>query len=161
MKWEKTGMDNEAAQYIEIRQFQVEEAARMVEVPAILLYSSTSTATFASSKELVQSFLKFSLDPWLTYWEQEYNSNIVAEVDRGRYYTEFIRQAIERMDALSRAQLYQILIQSRVMNPNEARVRENMNPYDGGDEFENPNTSSDGGGSPPGGGGSEEEDNEE
>lgn len=139
MSWAQTGMDNESAQYLEIRQFQVEEAARMLGIPAILLYSSTSTATFASSKELVQAFLKFSLDPWLTYWETEYNQNILNPADQEKYYVEFIRQAIEKMDLGSRADAYEKLIQSRIMNPNEARKLENMNPYDGGDSFENPN----------------------
>jgi HK97 family phage portal protein len=139
MKWEQTGMDNESAQYLEIRQFQVEEVARMLGIPAILLYSSTSTATFASSKELVQAFLKFSLDPWLTYWEAEYNQNILSPADQDRYFVKFTRQALEKMDLSSRAEVYEKLIASRVFNPNECRELEERNRVDGLDSFENPN----------------------
>lgn len=138
MKWNQTGMDNEKAQYLEVRSFQVAEAARLLGVPPILLFHSDTSSTFASAKELVQAFLKFSLDPWLTYWETEYNQGVLNQEQNGKYFVEFIRQGIERMDLQSRVDAYQKMIQSRIMNPNEARERENMNPYSGGDEFLNP-----------------------
>lgn len=137
--YNQLGTDNEKAQYLEIRSFQVAEAARLLSVPPILLYHSDTTSTFASVKELVLSFLKFSLDPWLTVWEQVYNQEVLNQEQRGRYYVEFVRQGIERLDLLSRVDAYGKLIQNRIINPNEAREKENMNPYDGGDEFLNPN----------------------
>ena len=38
------------------------------------------------------------------------------------------------MEAYSKA------IAARILNPNEARAAENRAPYDGGDVFQNPNT---------------------
>lgn len=139
LKWETTSLDNEKAQYLEIRSFQVAEAARLLNVPPILLWSSDTTATFASSKELVQAFLKFCLDPDLVYWETAYNQDILNQEQRGKYFVEFVRQGIEKMDLGSRVDAYGKMIQNRIMNPNEARQRENMNPYPEGDEFLNPN----------------------
>jgi len=138
MKWEGTGMDNEAAQYIEVRSFQVAEAARILGIPSVLLFHSDTTSTFASTRELVQAFLKFSLDPWLTYWENAYNQEILSQ-HQDRFFVEFIRQGIERMDLASRVSAYGQMIQNRIINPNEVRERENLNPYEGGDEFLNPN----------------------
>ena len=142
MKWESTGMDNEKAQYLEIRSFQVAEAARLLGIPPILLFHSDTTSTFASAKELVLAFLKFSLDPWLTYWETEYNQNILNQEQDGKYFVEFIRQGIERMDLQSRVDAYSKLIQNMVLSPNEVREKENMNRVDGLDIYMNPNTSS-------------------
>lgn len=139
MSWSQTGMDNEKAQYLEVRSFQVAEAARLLGIPPILLFHSDTTSTFASAKELVQAFLKFSLDPWLTYWETTYNQDILSQEQRGRYFAEFVRQGLERMDLGSRVDAYGKMIQNRILNPNEARELENMNSYDGGDEFLNPN----------------------
>ncbi len=137
-KWEPTGMDNEKAQYLEVRSFQVAEAARLLGIPPILLFHSDTTSTFASAKELVQSFLKFSLDPWLTFWETSYNQDIISQ-DQNRFFAEFIREGIERMDLQSRVDAYGKMIQNRIINPNEARDWENLNSYEGGDEFLNPN----------------------
>ncbi len=139
MKWESLSLDNEKAQYLEIRSFQVAEAARLLNVPPILLWSSDTTATFASSKELVQAFLKFCLDPDLVYWETAYNQEILNQEQRGKYFVEFVRQGIEKMDLGARVDAYGKMIQNRIMNPNEARERENMNPYPEGSEFLNPN----------------------
>ena len=55
--------------------------------------------------------------------------------------------ALLRMDLLKRYQAYQIGIASRILNPNECRARENLLPYEGGDEYANPNTTS--GAAPP------------
>jgi HK97 family phage portal protein len=142
--WKEVGMTNEHAQYTEVRSFQVAEAARLLGIPPILLFHSDTTSTFASAKELVLAFLKFSLDPWLTYWETAYNQDILNQEQNGRYYVEFVRQGIEKMDLGSRVDAYSKMIQSRIMNPNEARARENMNPYDGGDQFLNPNITPEG-----------------
>lgn len=139
MKWDSTGMSNEDAQYLEVRSFQVAEAARLLGIPPILLFHSDTTSTFASAKELVLAFLKFSLDPWLTYWETEYNQNILNQEQGGKYFVEFVRQGLEKMDLGSRVDAYGKMIQNRIINPNEAREKENMNRYDGGDEFLNPN----------------------
>ena len=142
--WKEVGMTNEHAQYTEVRSFQVAEAARLLGIPPILLFHSDTTSTFASAKELVLAFLKFSLDPWLTYWETAYNQDILNQEQGGRYYVEFVRQGLERMDLGSRVEAYQKMIQSRIMNPNEAREKENMNPYEGGEQFLNPNITPEG-----------------
>ena len=142
MKWDSTGMSNEDAQYLEIRSFQVAEAARLIGIPPILLFHSDTASTFASAKELVLSFLKFSLDPWLTYWEMEYNQNILNQ-DNGKYFVEFIRQGIEKMDIQTQMQAYSSMIQNEIANPNEIRAFLNMNPYEGGDRYRNPNTAQD------------------
>jgi hypothetical protein len=47
--------------------------------------------------------------------------------------------ALLRADMASRFQAYGLAIQNRIMNPNEVRKLENLNAYDGGDSYENPN----------------------
>jgi len=140
-KWESTSMDNEKAQYLEVRSFQVAEAARLLGIPPILLFHSDTTSTFASAKELVQAFLKFSLDPWLTFWEMSYNQDILSQ-EQGKYFVEFIRQSIEQMDLASMMSAYSQMIESTIASPNEIRDLLNWNAREGGDEYGNPNTTS-------------------
>lgn len=137
LKYTQMGMTNQDAQFIELNRHQIEEIARLVGVPAMLLFHSDSTSTYASSKEFVLAFLKFSLDPWLVDWEQSYTTDLINNIGN-KYYAQFIREGLERMDLLSRVTAYSGMITSRIMNPNEARAKENMNEYDGGDSFENP-----------------------
>ena len=138
LTYAQTGMDNERAQYLEVRSFQVAEAARLLGIPHVLLFHSDTTSTFASAKELVQGFLKFTLGPWLEFWEMSYNQDILSQ-DQDKYFVEFITQALERMDLQSRTDAYSKWIQNRIACPNEVREWENMNSYSGGDEFLNPN----------------------
>ena len=142
--WSQTAMDNEKAQYLEVRSFQVAEAARLLGIPPILLFHSDTTSTFASAKELVLAFLKLSLGPWLEYWEADYNANILNQEQDGRYFVEFVREGLEKMDLQSRTDAYSKLITNMVMSPNEVRERENLNHVKGLDIFLNPNVSSGG-----------------
>jgi hypothetical protein len=45
---------------------------------------------------------------------------------------------------MERYAAYQIGISSRILNANECRSLEDLNPYQGGDAYENPNTISSG-----------------
>ena len=63
-------------------------------------------------------------------------------IDDDEFFAEFLIDVQLRADILTRYQVYSIGIASKIINPNEARLKENMNPYEGGDTFENPNTTS-------------------
>jgi hypothetical protein len=45
-----------------------------------------------------------------------------------------------RGDIKARSEAYSLQIASRILNPNEARAKENLPAYPGGDTFENPHT---------------------
>ena len=69
-----------------------------------------------------------------------------VEADRPRrplrFYAEFLTDDLLRTDLAARATAYSTLIAARVLNPNEVRAMENRAPYEGGDQFVNPNTTS-------------------
>ena len=76
---------------------------------------------------------------WLKVWQGEIKLKLFTEDERENYYVEFQTNDLLKADLASRAKAYSTLISSRVMNPNECRARENLAPYEGGDEFINPN----------------------
>ena len=80
--------------------------------------------------------------PWLVRIEQSINKTLLTKKEQGRYFAEFKLDALLRGDTATRYQAYASAITNRWMSPNEVRALENMNPREGGDTYENPNTSS-------------------
>src|SRR5262249_52778811 len=81
-------------------------------------------------------------EPWLRALEGSLRRALFLADDRKRYLIRFDRDDLTRADLGQRATAYSSLISSRVINPNEARDWEGLAPYDGGNQFANPNTGS-------------------
>lgn len=139
LKYYQMSLSSVDSQYLELRQFCVNEIARAFRVPPHMLYEM-GRATWANTTEMGRHFLTYSLMPWIKRWEQEINLKLFA--DDPNHYAEFLLDDLVRPDLQARADAYQKLITARVFNANEIRARENMPPYAGGDKYENPNTSS-------------------
>ena len=82
------------------------------------------------------------MTPWLLGIQGQVNHKMLNDDVQREYFAEHDTHQLLRMRMSERYAAYQVAIASRFMSPNEARARENLMPYDGGDEFENPNTSS-------------------
>lgn len=136
MKANKLGMSPEDSQLLETRNFQVEEIARIFRVPSILIGHPDTTMTYASAEQLFLSFVVHTVRPWLVRIEQVLNTTLFPDDE---YFCEFKLDGLLRGDVASRYQAYSLAIQNRIMNPNEVRALENLNPYDGGESYENPN----------------------
>lgn len=129
------------SQFLELRRFSVTEIARLFRVPPHMLFD-LERGTWANTSEMGAEFLTYSLRPWLARWENEVAMKLFSEAERDTYFAEFLSDDLVRMDLAARADAYGKLITARVLNPNEARARENLPPYAGGDVFANPNTTS-------------------
>lgn len=141
MKWTPLAFSSTDAQYIDLRKFAVDEIARHFRVPPTFLYDF-GRATWSNGEQMTGMFLTFTIIPWLLRWEQEIALKLFDDGERANLTAAFNTNSLTRADFLARMQGYQSAIQSRVLNPNEARAWENLPPYEGGDKFENPNTSS-------------------
>jgi HK97 family phage portal protein len=124
-------------QFAEMRGQQVVEVARALGVPPNLIFDF-SRATWANAETASQAYLTFTLMPRAKLWEGAI-TRLLSEEEQDRYYVEFDANSLVRADIAARFEAYSKAIASRVMNPNEARSRENLPPYEGGDEFINPN----------------------
>ena len=124
-------------QFSELRAFQVVEIARALGVPPTLM-QELGRATWANAEELSQTFLAFTILPRMKLWQGAVARLLSAE-DQAKYYAEFMVDELVKADIAARFAAYAQAIASRILNPNEARAKENMAPYDGGDEFANPN----------------------
>lgn len=144
MEFQALALTSVDAQFQEAREHQIAEIARAFRVPPVLLMDY-GRATWSNSEEMGRQFLTYTLAPWLRRWEGAIRRTLFAPEERDVYSAEFDTTDLLRTDLSARASAYSTLIQSRVLSPNEARAREGMAPYAGGEVFANPNTTTGGG----------------
>ncbi len=131
MDFTPAGVPPEDAQFLETRQFQVTEVARMFGIPPHKIADLTH-ATFTNIEHQALEYLTDSLLPWLRVWEQEFGRKLFAGTD---LFAEFVVDGMLRGDFQTRTDGYVKLIQNGIMSRNEVRAKENLNPVDGGDEY--------------------------
>jgi HK97 family phage portal protein len=143
------GINPEDAQFLETRQFQVSEIARMFRIPPHMLgdvTNSTSWGTGIEQQEL--GYLAHTLRPWLVRIESQLNKDLLLARERAQYFFEHLTDALLRTDITARMNAYAVAIMNGILSPNEAREAENRNPYDGGDEYRFPLNTGNAGGAP-------------
>jgi len=137
MEWTSLSITPADAEFIESRKFQRTEIAGIFRVPAHLV-NDLEKATFANIEHQTLQFVVHSLRPWLKRWEQAINRDLLTKAERGEYFAEFLMDDMLRGDTKSRYEAYASGIQNKWLSANEVRGRENLNPREGGDVFENP-----------------------
>jgi HK97 family phage portal protein len=152
MKWSPMSTPNDQAQFLETRRFQVEEICRAMRVLPIMVGHSDKTQTFASAEQMLLAHIVHTLGPWYRRCEQSADVSLLTEKQRadGMYFR-FVVNALMRGAAKDRADYYTKLYNIGAINPNEIRGLEEMNPYDGGDEYRVPLNMTNPGADPAGG----------
>ena len=131
LKFTKLTINPNEAQAIETRKFQVIEVARFYNVPPHLIMD-LERATFSNVEHQDISFVKYSLRPYLVCWEQEMLRSLFMLHERRLYFSEFNVDGLLRGDAKSRAEALDIQMRNGVINADEWRALENMNPQPDG-----------------------------
>lgn len=127
-------------QFQELRGFQVVEIARALGVPPTLLMDF-GRATWANTVDMSQAFLTYTMLPRMRLWQGAV-SRLLSADEQAKFVPEFLVDELVKADIAARFEAYSKAIASRVFNPNECRAMENKAPYDGGNEFVNPNIQS-------------------
>lgn len=138
-KWKAMALSSVDSQFLELRRYAVDEIARAFGVPPHLLFEM-GRATWGNSAELGSNFVTFTLMRWVKAWQGEIRLKLFEPDERDSFYAEFLVDDLLKADIAARAEAYAKLIAAKVLNPNEARSRENLAPYEGGEVFSNPNT---------------------
>lgn len=130
-----TGVDS---QHLETRRYQVEEVCRSLRVMPIMVGLSEKTATYASSEQMFLAHVIHTLMPWYQRIEQSAAVNLLTAAERkSGLYTKFRDQALMRGAYKDRQEGLQIQRRNGVINANEWRKLEEMNPRSdaGGEEY--------------------------
>jgi HK97 family phage portal protein len=127
------------SQMIEATEAQTRAIAHWFNLPPSKLGLSDSVS-YNSKAEDNQNYLDTTLQIWLTRIESACNFRLISERQSSTHFIEHNVKNLLRMNPLAMAQMHQLQIASRIKNPNECRADINLLPYDGGEEFVNPNT---------------------
>lgn len=130
VKFQQLTIPPEDAQFLESREFQVEEIARMFGIPPHMLASMKSSTSWGTGLEQqVIAFVVFTLRPWLTRYEQRITRLLKPEP----VYAQFALQALLRGDSAARAAFYTAMWNLGALSTNDIRALEDMGPVKGGD----------------------------
>lgn len=130
MKFEAMSLTNEQSQFIETRKFQISDIARWFRVPPHMI-GDLERATFSNIEQQSLEFVNYTLRPWIVRFEKAIKRQLLTKKEREKYFAEFLLDGLLRGDSLSRAQKLQIERQNGIINANEWREIENLNPIEG------------------------------
>ncbi|MBF0428926.1 MAG: phage portal protein, partial [Magnetococcales bacterium] len=134
MKYHEVGVSNRDSQFLELRQFQVVDIARLFRVPPHMI-ADLSKSSFSNIEQQSLDFVIHTIVPWAERFEASIDSTFIYQ-DEG-IFVEFDFTNLLRGDASSRSAYGQSMVFSGIMSVNEARKREGLNPIPG-KEFEIP-----------------------
>lgn len=121
------GINPQLSQFLETRRFQIEEIARLYNLPLHKI-SDLSRSTFNNIEHLSQEYLTDCLLPYAVQDEQSYDYSLFREDERGRFYTKHNFEGLLRGDSQARAEFYRTMFNIGAFSPNLILAKENMNP---------------------------------
>lgn len=129
LKVNELGGNNQEAQFLEARRFQVEEVCRIYGVPPHLV-GDLSRSSFSNIEQQSLDYVQNGLMPWLRRIESAIARDLVGDEE---LFAEFDVRGALRADAAGRASYYNAMWNLGVLSVNEIRAAENLNPVEGGD----------------------------
>lgn len=131
MKYTPIGLNQKDAQFIESRNFTVEEVSRFTGIPQYMLQSGKQA--YSSNEQQQLDFVISTLQPHVTQWEEEFQYKLLTDSQlRAGFYMRMNVAARLRGDSKTRSEVYEKLIFSGVACPDECRAMEERNPLPNG-----------------------------
>lgn len=137
LKYNPISIAPEQAQFLETRKFQVDEIARIFRIPPHMI-GDLEKSSFSNIEQQSLEFVKYTLDPWVTRWEQSIARRLFTEDEKTTYFVKFNVEGLLRGDYQSRMNGYSIARQNGWMSANDIRELENLDRIpaeDGGDLY--------------------------
>lgn len=131
MKYTQLGISHQEAQYLENREFSVEEVSRATGIPLHMLQSGKQS--YQSNEQQRLDFLTDTLTPHLVQIEQEWKYKLFSrkDIDEG-YYLKKNENSIMRGTHEARANYYQKMIGIGAMCADDIRADEDRSPLPDG-----------------------------
>lgn len=132
-KFEPITMRLVDAQFLELVGATDKDIANFFGMPLHML--NMGNQSYSSNEQKYLEYLSGTLDAYLVQMEQGARIKWLSENEQASMYFKFNRDSLLRMDAKSRAETNEILIRSGQRSPNEARDKDDVSPYPGGDSY--------------------------
>ncbi|MGI6256609.1 MAG: phage portal protein [Anaerovoracaceae bacterium] len=137
MKYTPISISPEQAQFLETRKFQINEIARIFRVPPHMV-GDLDKSSFSNIEQQSLEFVKYTLDPWVSRWEQNLSRALLKPDEKGKFFIKFNVDGLLRGDYQSRMNGYAIGRQNGWMSANDIRELENLDRIpeeEGGDLY--------------------------
>lgn len=137
MKYTPISISPEQAQFLETRKFQIDEIARIFRVPPHMV-GDLDKSSFSNIEQQSLEFVKYTLDPWVSRWEQSMMRSLLTQEEKKEYFIKFNVDGLLRGDYQSRMNGYAVGRQNGWMSANDIRELENLDQIpeeDGGDLY--------------------------
>ena len=125
MKYTPISISPNEAQFLETRKFQINEIARIFRVPPHMV-GDLEKSSFSNIEQQSLEFVKYTLDPWVSRWEQNMARSLLNEDEKSKYFFKFNVDGLLRGDYQSRMNGYAIGRQNGWMSANDIRELENL-----------------------------------
>ena len=122
------GMTMQDAQYLETRNFQVEDIARMFRVPLLLVGHGDKAPTYASSEQFLIAFKIFTMQPHVIRWEKALERDLLYPSEMNKIKIDIDLDDIMRGDTTARAAYLMSRFKMASISPNGVRLYEGENP---------------------------------
>lgn len=127
-------VNNDQAQFLESRQYQIISIARYFRVPPHLVQDLTR-ATFSNIEQTGLDFVIHCIKPWAKRWAGAIYRDLIAPTLGRAFRAEFDTKWITMGDSAARIAYIRDAIQTGLISHNEGRAMEGLNPVEeNGDE---------------------------
>ncbi|MFR9500656.1 MAG: phage portal protein [Rikenellaceae bacterium] len=134
LDYQRISIPPEDAQFIQTRTFEKTEIATIFGVPPHMI-ADLERSTNNNIEHQGMEYVTYCLMPYLIRLEEEFNRKLLRYDEQDVYYFKFSLKAILRGDMKTRTESYKNLFYIGAMTPNEIRELEDLNRYEGGDEY--------------------------
>lgn len=137
MKYTPISISPEQAQFLETRKFQIDEIARIFRVP-LHMVGDLEKSSLSNIEQQSLEFVKYTLDPWVSRWEQNFVRSLLTTDEKKKYFIKFNVDGLLRGDYQSRMNGYATARQNGWMSANDIRELENLDRIsseEGGDLY--------------------------
>lgn len=140
MEYKAVSLTNVDAQWIQAKQLDAVDAARLLNLPAYKLNSQDHMAANANLEEQNETYKQMTLTRWANRMDEEFRRKLLTTSewmsDRYRFmfdWDHFMKADVETVMSVGASG-----VASAILSPNEVRRKMGMPPYDGGDEYGSP-----------------------
>ena len=130
LKWRPITTSAADQQMIQTREQLIRDIARVFRIPSHLIMASGDNQTYQNVEQASLNFLTHTIAPWLRRIEIAMSQILDVGTD-----VAFDTSVLLRVDALTRAKVNELNIKMGARTPNEVRQIEGMEPYTGGDTY--------------------------
>lgn len=136
-KFHPISMSNAEAQFLELKNFQIADIARIFRVPPHLI-GDLSRATFNNAEQLKITFADSTIRPLCECIEASFNHRLLSPYEQSKFYFKFNLSGILRGDVKTRFEAYNLGRNMGVYSANDIRKLEDMNEIERGDIYLQP-----------------------